>query len=67
MSKAKQASKVGPFTSARISAELAAAALNRTAKLPLYMDRTDYALYCIARAIADMARAMDEQEVKGGE
>ncbi len=53
--------KIGPFTSARISAELAAEVLDGKKDAPDGESRQAYALYCIARAIADMARAMDQQ------
>jgi hypothetical protein len=53
--------KIGPFTSARMSAELAAEVLNGDKDAPDGENRQSYALYCIARALADMARAMDQQ------
>ena len=53
--------KIGPFTSAQYSAELAAEVLNGDKDAPDGESRQSYALYCIARAIADMARAMDQQ------
>jgi hypothetical protein len=35
--------------------------LDGTLPAPSDTSRVDYALYCIARALADMARAMDQQ------
>ena len=67
MKQAKQASKVGPFTSARYSADIAAEVIDGRSNPPKDISRTDYALYCIARSLADMARAMDKQAAKGGE
>jgi hypothetical protein len=56
--------KIGPFTSARMSAEVAAEVLDCEKDPPDGDSRQSYALYCIARAIADMARAMDQQAAK---
>jgi hypothetical protein len=44
-----------------MSAELAAEVLNGDKDAPDGENRQSYALYCIARALADMARAMDQQ------
>ena len=53
--------KIGPFKVAQYSAELAAEVLNGDKDAPDGKSPQSYALYCIARALADMARAMDQQ------
>ena len=58
---------IGPFTSAWYSAEIAMEVLDGTRPAPMDMSRADYVLYCIARALADMARAMDQQAAEGDE
>ena len=65
MAKAKQESNVGPFTAARYSAEIAADVMNGETNAPDGISRQEYALYLIARALADMAGALDDQARKG--
>jgi hypothetical protein len=47
-----------------MSAELAAEAIDGKREIPDDQSRISYALYCIARALADMARAMDQQAAR---
>jgi hypothetical protein len=65
MAKAKQESKVGPFTAARYNAEIAAGVIEGTRVCPDNINRHDYALYLIAKSLASMARALDDQARKG--
>ena len=60
---AKQKSKIGPFTAAMYNAEIAAAVIDGAKEAPDGTTWHDYALYLIARSLASLAGALDEQAV----
>jgi hypothetical protein len=64
MAKAKQQSKVGPFSAALYNAEIAYKVISGETKTPIDISRQDYALYLIAQSLASFARALDDQARK---
>ena len=64
MAKAKQQSKVGPFSAAMYNAQIAADVINGKTNTPADTSRVEYALYLIAQSLASLARALDEQARK---